>query len=187
MQKSEIILAGIGGQGLLLAGLILGDSAAIAEGKYAAQVESYAPLARGGASKSEIIISDEEIDYPHVRKADILVALAQDAYDSSIKQVKPEGLAIIDGELVKNIDDNHAHLSLGLTEIAKTSTGKTFTVSIVALGVLARITGLVSLPSLLASINFRAPNGTEEINRKAAEAGFNAAEQHLAEAAGKKR
>jgi 2-oxoglutarate ferredoxin oxidoreductase subunit gamma len=180
MQKSEIILAGIGGQGLLLAGLILGDSAAIAEGKHATQIESYAPLARGGASKSEIIISDEEIDYPHIRKADILVALAQDAYSSSIRQVKPEGLVIIDSDLVNNIDNNHKHLSLGLTDIAKESTGKPFTVSIVALGVLARITGLISLPSLLNSINSRAPNGTEDINRKAAEAGFQAAGDYLA-------
>lgn len=176
MQKTEIILAGIGGQGLLLAGLILGDAAAILEGKYCVQTESYAPLARGGSSKSEIIISDSEIDYPKVRQADILVALSQDAYDSSVTQVKADGLIIVDSDTTKT-DTSIKTLSMPLTRIARESTGKTFTISIVSLGVLSRITGMVSITSLLGAIDYRAPRGTEEINKKAAEAGAMAAEK----------
>jgi 2-oxoglutarate ferredoxin oxidoreductase subunit gamma len=176
MERHEIILAGIGGQGLLLAGLILGDAAAIGEGKYAAQIEAYAPLARGAESKSELIISSEEIDYPKVKKADILVALSQDAYDNNIGRVKEEGFALVDSIAVKTPGGDSVKL-LPLNDIALQSTGKPFTVSIVALGALARITGMVQLNSLLTSINFRAPNGTEEINKKAAEAGYIAAEE----------
>ncbi len=180
MQRTEIVLSGLGGQGLLLAGLILGDAAAISEGKFAVQTESYAPLARGGASKSEIVISDEEIDYPRVRKADILVALSQDAYDSCISQVKPDGLVLVESELVKT-DTPIKTLSLPLTQIARDSTGKAFTVSIVGLGVISRVTRVVDIGSLLTSINYRAPRGTEDINKKAAEAGARAADMLTSE------
>lgn len=179
MKRQEIILSGIGGQGLLLAGLILGYAAAISEGKYAVQTESYAPLARGGASKSEVIISDEEIDYPKVIKADILVALSQDSYDSCINEVKPDGLVIIDSGTVTAKSGKQRILSIPLTQIAKDSTGKTFTVSIVALGVIARTTEIISIASLLSSTNSKAPVGTEDINIKAAEAGYKEAEKYI--------
>jgi len=174
MERHELILAGLGGQGLLLAGLILGDAAAIGEGKHAAQIEAYAPLARGAESKSELIISTEEIDYPKVQKADILVALSQDAYDNNIGRVREGGFALIDSSSVKTTPTEQIK-AIPLTDIALESTGKPFTVSIVALGALARLTSIVQLNSLLTSINFRAPNGTEDINKKAAEAGYVAA------------
>jgi 2-oxoglutarate ferredoxin oxidoreductase subunit gamma len=174
MERYELILAGLGGQGLLLAGLIIGDAAAIGEGKFAAQIEAYAPLARGAESKSELIISTEEIDYPKVQKADILVALSQDAYDNNMGRLKDDGFALVDSSSVKT-PVNEKTKALPMTDIAIQSTGKPFTVSIVALGALARLTSIVELNSLLTSINFRAPNGTEEINKKAAEAGYMAA------------
>ncbi len=178
MERCEIILSGIGGQGLLLAGLILGDAAAIGEGKYAAQIESYAPLARGGSSQSELIISTKEIDYPKVRKAHILVALAQEAYAEQIGRVREDGLVITDAAAVKTTRAIKT-IEIPLTEIALESTGKAFTVSIAALGIVARLTEVVSLSSLLNAINFRAPMGTEEINRKAASAGYAAAEKYV--------
>ena len=177
MNRYEIILAGIGGQGLLLAGLIVGDAAAISDGKYAVQTETYAPLARGGSSKSEIIISEEEIDYPKVRKADLLVALSQEAYDSNINQVKNDGLIIIETDMVKSFKEHKNLLSVPLTSIAMESTKKPFTVSIVALGVVSRVTGRTNMLSLVSSIGQRAPNGTEDINQKALEAGFLYAEK----------
>ncbi|MDQ7822082.1 MAG: 2-oxoacid:acceptor oxidoreductase family protein [Candidatus Eremiobacteraeota bacterium] len=178
MERCEIILAGIGGQGLLLAGLILGDSAAIGEKKHAVQIESYAPLARGGASKSEIIISTNEIDYPKIQKADVLVALSKEALASSMNRVKPDGLIVLDSTVPLPGEDRRI-LHVPLTQIAVETTGKAFTVSIVALGLVARITGVVGITSILTSIGFRAPTGTEDINRKAAEAGYKTAENYL--------
>ncbi|MHC9542989.1 MAG: 2-oxoacid:acceptor oxidoreductase family protein [Vulcanimicrobiota bacterium] len=186
MERCEIILSGIGGQGLLLAGLILGDAAAIGEGKYAAQIESYAPLARGGSSQSELIISTSEIDYPKVRKANVLVALAQEAYLEQIGRVREDGLVIADAPAVKPAGKIKT-IEIPLTEIARETTGKTFTVSIVALGILARLTEVVSLSSLLNAVNFRAPMGTEEINRKAASGGYEAAEKYLSLLSGKSK
>jgi 2-oxoglutarate ferredoxin oxidoreductase subunit gamma len=79
--RYEVRLAGEGGQGLILAGVILAEAAAATEGTYVAQTQSYGPEARGGASRSEVVISDHEIDYPRVVEADLLLAMSQEAYD----------------------------------------------------------------------------------------------------------
>ena len=76
----QIVLTGTGGQGLILAGIILAE-AAVLDGKQAIQTQSYGPEARGGASRAEVIISDEAIDYPKVQKADTLLAMSQEAFD----------------------------------------------------------------------------------------------------------
>lgn len=175
MNRFEIILAGIGGQGLLLAGLILGDAAAIGEKKYAVQIESYAPLARGGSSSSELVISDGEIDYPQISRADVLVALSPEALEAHRHKVKEEGRILLDTANVPEYEPDQRILPVPLTELAKEHTGKTFTVSIVALGFIPRFTEMVTIDSILSSIGNRAPHGTEMINRAAAEAGYAAA------------
>ena len=170
MSSTEIRLSGSGGQGLLLCGIILAE-AAILDGKNAVQTQSYGPEARGGASKSEVIISDGDIYYPKVRKPDIFLALTQEAYDKYVGSVKEDGIIIVD-QSVKVSDVKCACIhSLPILDTAKNVVGKAMVANIVALGTINRITGLVSPEALENAVLSRVPKGTEDLNRKALEAG----------------
>ena len=174
--RTEVRLAGEGGQGMILAGIILAEAAAIYDGKIAVQTQSYGPEARGGASKSEVVIADGEIDYPEVLSADVVVTLSQEAYDKYAATVKPGGLLIVDDEKVSRILMTEA-VKIPISHLAFKTTGKTITDNTVALGVLVGLTGVVSRQALEKAVAARAPRGTEEMNRKALEAGFKAAKQ----------
>ena len=175
-KRTEIRLAGEGGQGMILAGIILAEAAAIYDGKQAAQTQSYGPEARGGASRSEVVISDGEIDHPEVLSADVVVALSQEAYKKFAKTVNANGLLIVDEDRVKTFADFNG-IRIPIARIAQETTGKAITANTVALGVLVGLTNLVSREAIEKAITARAPKGTEEINRKALQAGFAAAEQ----------
>ena len=99
-ERLEIRLAGMGGQGMILAGIILAD-AAFRDGKNAVQTQSYGPEARGGASRSEIVISNQEIDYPEVIQADILLCMSQEACDKYYGNLEKNGLLIVDASHVR--------------------------------------------------------------------------------------
>ena len=175
MDRTEIRLAGEGGQGMILAGIILAEAASIYGGRNAVQTQSYGPEARGGASKAEVIISPDEIDHPEVLEADILVALSQEAYRKFHKDVKPEGLLIVDADKVEVAGEQA--IQIPITRMAIETTGRQITANTVALGVLVGLTGIVSREDIEKAVTARAPHGTEEMNRKALEAGFAAAEQ----------
>ena len=96
MKRYEIRIAGFGGQGVVTVGKIVGVAAALHDKKNAVQTQSYGPESRGGACKSEVVLSDGEIHYPKVRTADVLVALSQPALDIYLKDLKPGGILIID-------------------------------------------------------------------------------------------
>lgn len=171
--RTEIRLAGEGGQGMILAGIILAEAASIHAGKNVVQSQSYGPEARGGASKSEVIISNGEIDHPEVILADVLVALSQEAYNKFHKEVKPDGLLIVDSDRVT--DNGEKAIRIPITRLAFETTGRQITANTVALGVLVGLTGIVSREDIEKAVAARAPRGTEEMNRKALEAGFEAA------------
>ncbi len=177
--RYEIRLAGLGGQGLLLAGLLLAEAAAIYEGKYAVQSQSYAPFARGGASSSEVIISDVEIDYPRVQKPNLVVVLSQDAYDAYFRDLQKDGILIVDSTMVEHVDTSKAYFyetyMIPLTEVAKQATGREMTASMVAIGVIAGLTGVVSGESLMSAVAKRAPKGTVDMNKRAVQAGIDVA------------
>ncbi|HNT05937.1 MAG TPA: 2-oxoacid:acceptor oxidoreductase family protein, partial [Anaerolineae bacterium] len=92
----EVELAGEGGQGVVLAAIILADAAATYDGRFVAQSASYGPEARGGLTRSEVVISDQEIDYPKVVRPDLLVAMNQDACDKYASRLKPDGVLVVD-------------------------------------------------------------------------------------------
>ena len=146
-KRTEIRLAGEGGQGMILAGIILAEAAAIYDGKQAVQTQSYGPEARGGASKSEVVISDGEIDHPEVLAADAVVTLSQEACSKYAASVRPGGLLIVDEEKVAYIPVAGA-IKLPITRLAYENTGKTITANSVALGVLVGLTGVVSRQAL---------------------------------------
>ena len=173
--RTEIRLAGEGGQGMILAGIILAEAASIYDGKMAVQTQSYGPEARGGASKSEVVIADGEIDHPEVLSADVVVTLSQEAFDKYAGSVKAGGLLIVDQDAVHSIHVPDA-VRVPISWLALQTTGKAITANTVALGVLVGLTGVVSRQAIEKAITARAPRGTEEMNRKALQAGFEAAE-----------
>jgi 2-oxoglutarate ferredoxin oxidoreductase subunit gamma len=175
-ERIEVRLAGEGGQGMILAGIILAEAAAIYDGKMVVQTQSYGPEARGGASKSEVVIADGEIDHPEVLSADVVVTLSQEAYDKYAGSVNPGGLLIVDDEKVNGVSNTNA-VKIPISRLALATTGKIITANTVALGVLVGLTGVVSRQAIEQAVAARAPHGTEEMNRKALEAGFEAAEK----------
>jgi 2-oxoglutarate ferredoxin oxidoreductase subunit gamma len=175
INRTEIRLAGEGGQGMILAGIILAEAAAIYDGKNAIQTQNYGPEARGGASKAEVVISQGEIDHPEVIIADVLVAMSQEACDKYAGNLKKDGLLIIDQERVGRIPSSKA-IKVPITRLAQESSGKSITANVVALGVLVGLTGVVSRQAISQAVSARAPKGTEEMNRAALMAGFAAAD-----------
>jgi 2-oxoglutarate ferredoxin oxidoreductase subunit gamma len=169
--RYEIALAGTGGQGLILAGLILAEAAALFDGKNATQSQDYGPEARGGASKSEVVISDGEIGYPKVMAADLLLAMSQESVDKYFHKLKKNGILVVDKDLVTRIPTSKAY-RLPLTATALEKTGKKLTASVVALGAIVGLTHVVSKEAITAAVADRAPKGTAELNQKALSAGF---------------
>lgn len=163
----EISLSGTGGQGLILAGIILAE-AAILDGKQAIQTQSYGPEARGGASKAEVIISEEAIDYPKVLAPDILLVMSQEACNKYAGILKKNGKMLADSTLVKEISGREAEvIDLPITRTAREELGNAMFANIIALGVLVAATGAVSEESLTKAVLARVPRGTEEKNQKA--------------------
>jgi 2-oxoglutarate ferredoxin oxidoreductase subunit gamma len=176
--RTEIRLAGEGGQGMILAGIILAEAAAIYDGQNAVQSQSYGPEARGGASRSEVIISQDEIDYPEVIVPNVLVALSQMAYDKYAANLTPNGLLIVDEDRVKNVKEPRA-IKIPVSRLAVEVTGKPITANTVALGILVGLTGVVSRPAIQQAVSRHAPPGTAEMNANALQAGFEQAERVL--------
>lgn len=176
VNRTEVRLAGEGGQGMILAGIILAEAAAIYDGKQVVQTQSYGPEARGGASKSEVVIADGEIDNPEILDADVVVALSQEACDKYAVHLKPGCLLIVDSEKVTRVRAPQA-VKIPISRLAHEKTGRTITANAVALGVLVGMTGVVSRSALEKAMAARAPKGTEAINQKALEAGIAAASQ----------
>lgn len=171
--RYEVRLSGAGGQGLVLAGVILAEAAALYNGMNAVQTQSYGPEARGGASKSEVIISDSEIDYPKATQIDLLLCLTQEACDKYTHDLKQSGVIIVDSRMVKNLPEgDYTVHSLPIIDTAKEKVGKTFVANIVALGVISHLVEKVSFDAVLKAVLSRVPKGTEDINKRALQLGY---------------
>jgi 2-oxoglutarate ferredoxin oxidoreductase subunit gamma len=173
--RFEIRLAGAGGQGMILAGLILAEAAAIYDGKNAIQTQSYGPEARGGASGSEVVISEGTIHYPKVMSPDVLLAMSQEACDKFFYSLKSDGLLIVDSGFVERVPSSRA-VVLPITEIAQETTGRAITANIVALGLIGGLTGIISRGALEKAVSAHVPKGTTELNLQAVAAGWERAE-----------
>jgi 2-oxoglutarate ferredoxin oxidoreductase subunit gamma len=171
VDRYEVRLAGEGGQGMILAGVILAEAAVVHDGLNAVQTQSYGPEARGGASRSEVIIARGEIDYPKVMVPDLLLCMSQEACDKFYSQVKDDSWIIVDSTNVSRVP-SHRAIAVPLSEIAEEITGRRITASMVALGLVSGLSGLVTRESLTKAMTERVPAGTEEINSKALAAGF---------------
>lgn len=181
MSTLEIRLTGAGGQGLILAGIILAE-AALFDGMNVVQSQSYGPEARGGASKSEVIISKKDINYPKVDKCDIMLSLTQKGCDKYIDGLKEDGILVIDSSMDFQAKSKNIRIvKLPILETASEKIGKSMVANIVALGSLYELTKVVSKESLIKAVSGRVPRGTEELNKIALEEGFNLILEHKEE------
>jgi 2-oxoglutarate ferredoxin oxidoreductase subunit gamma len=174
--RYEIRLSGSGGQGLILMGIILAEAIGIYDGKYVAQTQSYGPEARGGSSKSEVIVSDEEIDYPKAMRLDLLLAMNQKSCDEFYPDLKPDGLLIVDSTFVTQIPTPKA-FQVPFTRIAREKFKREVVANIIALGALSQLSPIVSAKAVESAVLARVPKGTEKLNRDALRAGMNAAKR----------
>jgi len=169
--RYEIRLSGSGGQGLILMGIILAEAIGIYDGKYVAQTQSYGPEARGGSSKSEVIVSDEEIDYPKAIRLDLLLAMNQRSCDEFYGNLKPEGVLIVDSTFVTQVPTVRVY-EIPFTQIAREKFKRDVVANIVALGVLSQLSPIVSAKGVEAALMARVPKGTEKLNLDALKAGI---------------
>ena len=174
--RYEIRLSGSGGQGLILMGIILAEAIGIYDGKYVAQTQNYGPEARGGSSKSEVIVSDEEIDYPKAMRLDLLLAMNQKSCDEFYPDLKPDGLLIVDTTFVTQIPTPKA-FQVPFTRIAREKFKREVVANIIALGALSQLSPIVSAKAVESAVLARVPKGTEKLNRDALRAGMNAAKR----------
>ena len=180
--RTEIRIAGFGGQGVIMAGIIVGKAAALYDNINAVQTQSYGPEARGGASKTEVVISDDEIYYPKVQEPDILVAMSHTALIKYLDDLKDNGILIIDPDmveendpvLVKFIKDHNIKLfKAPATETAVNDIGLRVVANIVMVGAIVKATKIISKDAALKAILSSGPKGTEKKNQEAFEAGYN--------------
>jgi 2-oxoglutarate ferredoxin oxidoreductase subunit gamma len=171
--RYEIRFSGAGGQGLILAGVIMAEAASIYQGIQAVQSQSYGPEARGGASKSEVIISDGPIDYPKATVVDALLALTQEACDKYSSDLKQGGVLLIDSDLVKKQPVGSFNVvSFPITNTAKNEIGREIVTNIVALGAMVALTGVVTKENAEKAVLARVPEAFLELNKKAFNLGY---------------
>jgi len=167
----EITITGFGGQGIVLAGRILGAAAALGDHKESTLVQSYGPEARGGACSAQVIISDESIHYPYVRRADILVCMSQAAYDKFVGQLKENGTLLIDQDLVQPRGFDGHLFSIPSTRLAE-ELGRIMMANIMMLGFMTAVTEIVSADSARQAVADSVPKGTVEMNVVAFNKGY---------------
>ena len=172
--RFEIRLSGSGGQGLMLAGRLLAEAASVCDGKNTVQTQSYGPEARGGKSKTDVVISTEEIDYPKATCVDVLLAMTQVSADEYRKSLKDDGLFIVDSYLV---DDPGRDSAIGIpfTLLAIEKCGRALFANVIALGAIVELSNAVKWESLEATVLARVPSGTEDVNKRALDVGREAA------------
>ena len=168
MSRKEILIGGVGGQGVVLSGILLGTAATLFDGKQAVQTQSYSSELRGGSTRAEVIISEEPVTDPQVRKSDILIVLAEDALSKYIGRIKPKGLLVIDSDLVKGAKPgDYEILSIPATSIADKEMGNIIVANLIILGALVKKTGLLSVESMEKAIEVSVPKKATALNLNA--------------------
>jgi 2-oxoglutarate ferredoxin oxidoreductase subunit gamma len=174
--RYEIRLSGSGGQGIILAAIVLAEAAAVYEGREVCQSQAYGPEARGGSSKSEVVISNRPIDYPKATRPHLLLAMNQASYDAYHANIRPEGLIVVDESSVSQASPGRV-VAIPFTRIARKELGKEVVANMVALGAVGYFSKVVSQKNLEAALTARTPRGTKDLNLKALRAGIKAAKK----------
>jgi 2-oxoglutarate ferredoxin oxidoreductase subunit gamma len=177
MERCRLVFSGSGGQGVITAAVILAEAAVLYENLIAVQSQAYGPAARGGATRSDVIISDSDINYPKVIQPNVLVCLTQEAYNNFYPIIRPGGLLITDSRYVKiqrKVDAQQKELPMHQAVMEKI--GKPIVFNICMLGVVISLTALVKSESIMKVLENRIPSSFLEMNRKALNLGVKLAE-----------
>jgi 2-oxoglutarate ferredoxin oxidoreductase subunit gamma len=175
-KRYEVRFSGTGGQGVVLAGIILAEAAGSCKGQFVVQTVSYGPQVRGGMSSAEVVISDQEIDYPKPMRLDLLVPFTQEACDQGAGLMKPDGVILLDPDLVVQTPEGWV-ASIPMTRLAKEVTGRAQMANIVALGAIACLAPFLEPADMEAAVRERAPRGLEDRFVEALGVGQQAAEE----------
>jgi 2-oxoglutarate ferredoxin oxidoreductase subunit gamma len=173
MERSRLVFSGSGGQGVITAAILLAKAAVLFEGKNATQSQSYGAAARGGATRSDVLISESDIYFPKVVQPNILVSLPQESYNTFSGIIRPGGLLLVDSKFVsieKKVDAKH--ISLPMYETVMEKVGKPIVFNICMLGALLGATGLVQAQSILKVLETSIPKDFIDMNKKALELGM---------------
>lgn len=173
MPVTEIRVAGFGGQGVILAGMIIGKAACIFENGYATLTQSFGPEARGSACSAQVILSSEPILYPYVTQPDILIAMSQDAYNRFVPELKPNGTLLIEEDLVRisELPNGIRVHGVPATRLAE-ELGRRLVLNIVMVGFFAAVTKLIGPEALRKAVADSVPPGTEKLNLRAFDKGY---------------
>ncbi|MFO8101787.1 MAG: 2-oxoacid:acceptor oxidoreductase family protein [Dehalococcoidia bacterium] len=172
MERTEVRLSGFGGQGIILAGLIVGKAASLFDGKNATFTQAYGPEARGGSCSAQVVITDEVGAYPYVSNPSVVVAMSQEAYTKYAAESGEDVLVIIDEDLVAPTEEQKDRvLRVPATRVAQ-ELGRSAVANIVMLGFLAAVSKFTSVEAMKKSVLDSVPKGTEELNTNAFERGY---------------
>lgn len=171
-ERKEVRLAGAGTHGMIQAGLILQEAAAIYDDLNAHHVQSYGPEARGNASRSDVIISDGDIDYPMATQIDFFLATTQEAVERYSHDLKSGALLILDQEVVAGPIPDVSIIRLPLSQTAEIELQRPALLHVVALGALIEASGVVTRPAIEAAVKDHVAKGSEEIHMTALQAGY---------------
>lgn len=174
MPQTEMRFAGLGGQGVILSAMIVGRAASIHAGKAATLIQAFGPEARGSACSAQLIIADEPIGYPYVRKLDLLVVMSPDAFAKFAPDVKPGGRILYESELVKpegRVPESVTTAGIPATRFAE-ELNRRMIMNIVMTGFFTGVTGLCPIEAMAQAVRESVPKGTEELNLMALEKGY---------------
>jgi len=180
MARTEIRIGGLGGQGVILCGSIIGKAAAIYSGKHATLIQAFGPEARGSACSAQVMVSDNAIGYPYVKSPDVLVLLSQDALTQFIPQLKPSGLVLYESELVDvgdRLPNGATARGIPATRFAE-ELGRRLVLNIIMVGFLTGVTRLFSPEAMQQAVANSVPKGTEELNLRALARGYEYGLEH---------
>ena len=185
MKRAEIVLGGFGGQGIILAGSIVGKAASIFNGENATLTQDYGPEARGGSCRAQVVISDEPVSYPYAENPAVMVVMSQESYEKYSVGLRLDAPLLIDEDLVKiKKGEKHRVFAIPSTRFAR-ELGREAVANIVMVGFLAAVSSVVPAEAMKKSVLDSVPKGTEELNTKAFERGYNYGVEQLKAAGGK--
>ena len=178
--KKEIRICGFGGQGVILAGFIIGKAASVFQNYQAVQSQSYGPEARGGAARSEVIISDEKIGYPRPLGVDVLLAMSQESFDSYRGDIRDDTIIVVDPDLIRNHDIGRPLYKVHALKIAE-ELGNKIVTNIVMVGAFTSVSGILKPEAVKEAVIDSVPKRFTELNIKAFERGIEAGKNALKE------
>jgi 2-oxoglutarate ferredoxin oxidoreductase subunit gamma len=173
MRLTEIRVAGFGGQGVILSAIVLGKAASLYDNGFATMTQNFGPEARGGACSAQLILSDSPVLYPYVTRPDIMVVMSQEAYHRFAPELKPQGVLIVEEDLVRvsDLEPNSKVYRIPATRIAE-ELGKRMVLNSVMVGFFTSVTKLLTADAVRKAVADSVPASFRELNLKAFERGF---------------